>query len=498
MANLSTHYKEREPEQTVEIIKNFFNKNGLDIKLVNLQQSEAGTWFCQLHLFNKEIFIGKSNGKGVSKEYALASGYAELYERFCNSFFTSNPYWSKSLIDYNQSQNGYNFRKDEKILSIEEQLKEVPAVDKFCKAVIKTEHLRDKIINYITDNKIIGLPYKSIDGTNTIYLDPRLSIRLTHSVGMSAGNTETEALVQGISEIIESYAYNEIICNPERRLYAINLESITDPTLSNLIENIKKYGYDLYLFDLSYSLGVPAMMSFIIDRKYGITNMNFSSFPVFEIAAERVLTELYQGIMSYHDQFFLISTRVPYKLFDEPAYILKANGNSIDGTVMPYTLLENIVWKDEYNNEYFIDKNSSNEEYLKYLVSLTKKINLNLYFLNNSLTEEMSAITIVNIDDFSHLKLQGFNLNIDEIGEGAICKLINYYETIFNSIYNNEYDATVFFELLTSQYILDNYTKDSQQLIFLWNFFDITENNSSKFDMLNQILFYNGKINGSS
>jgi len=45
-------------------------------------------------------------------------------------------------------------------------------------------------------------------------------------------------------------------------------------------------------------------MSLLVDRDSGILNMNFGAFPVFDIAAERVITELYQGIQTYKSSSF--------------------------------------------------------------------------------------------------------------------------------------------------------------------------------------------------
>jgi hypothetical protein len=192
-------------------------------------------------------------------------------------------------------------------------------------------------------------------------------------------------------------------------------------------------------------------MSFLIDRKHGLTNINFSSFPVFDIAAERVLTEIYQGIKSYNSKAFLGSVRTPYKLYSEPGYALRTYSNSIDGTIMSYELLEHIVWKDDYNHEVFLNKECNNTDCLNYLIDLTKKINLNLYFINNSLSDEVAAISIIDINGITALNFSGFDLGIGHgISEGAMRKLIQQYSTIFNDIYNNIYNSLDFFELLNT------------------------------------------------
>ena len=498
MANLSTHYKEREPEQTVEIIKNFFHSNGLIDKLFEdiVHQSEAGTWYCHIDLFYNNIRLGGANGKGITKEYALASGYAELYERFCSAFFAVNPYWYKTIIDYNNKHFGYNLCENEKILTPEKQLKQISTFSNFFKTLTNNDNLIIDIINYITDNKVIGLPYKKINGEGEIYIDPRIAFHVYRTVGMAAGNTETEALVQGLSEIAEKQAYAAVLNNIDNTLYALELDKIENPQLQEIICKIKDCGYDLYLFDLSYLYGYPTIMSFIINRETGITCTNFGSFPVFDIAAERVLTELYQGIFSYNNDMILSSARIPYKLFKEPDYMFNTNGNGIDGSVMPINFLQHIEYKDTFNHDVFLDKDCNNEDCLKYFCDLYNKMNVQLYFINNTIIPDMAAVQIIYEGNLRYTGLEGFVLGMhDTLNNSALRKLMKHYSIIFNNIYNSECDLLNLLDLFNSQEQLDNLIGlDNKQIIFLWNYLSITANNRSSFYSLMPILQFNGNI----
>ena len=121
MADLSTHYKEISPEQTVQNVRKFFNDNGFTIKMTENYESESSTWFCHVDLYLNDYRISGANGKGVSEIYSLASGHAELYERFCNGMmFGANPWWNKSIIKMNQEKHGYSLRADEKKLTYDE------------------------------------------------------------------------------------------------------------------------------------------------------------------------------------------------------------------------------------------------------------------------------------------------------------------------------------------------------------------------------------------
>lgn len=76
-------YKDRAPIETYQIIKQYFDS--LEFNVIDeVWQTVAGTWSSRHLLLDKtQNQIVSSNGKGMTKEFCLASGYAELYERFC-------------------------------------------------------------------------------------------------------------------------------------------------------------------------------------------------------------------------------------------------------------------------------------------------------------------------------------------------------------------------------------------------------------------------------
>jgi ribosomal protein S12 methylthiotransferase accessory factor YcaO len=81
--NLQNKYKDNTPEATVKNITNFFNSKGYEIEVKKIREPVPGIWWCRVNLKYNGILLTGSNGKGTSKEYALASGHSELYERYC-------------------------------------------------------------------------------------------------------------------------------------------------------------------------------------------------------------------------------------------------------------------------------------------------------------------------------------------------------------------------------------------------------------------------------
>lgn len=107
----NTHYKERDPNDTVDILKNKLKKMWLQTEEILNKESKIGTQ--SLRVVFKGTDIG-TNGKGVNKSYCLASAYAELFERYENNYI--NPY-----PDY-RANSSFSFIRfpDEKFLKANE------------------------------------------------------------------------------------------------------------------------------------------------------------------------------------------------------------------------------------------------------------------------------------------------------------------------------------------------------------------------------------------
>ena len=81
MDNTSNHYKEASPLNTVHKIRQILFEKNILVTESNWMQS--GTSYHSLSLKIDSIPISV-NGKGVTKELALASAYGEMMERLQN------------------------------------------------------------------------------------------------------------------------------------------------------------------------------------------------------------------------------------------------------------------------------------------------------------------------------------------------------------------------------------------------------------------------------
>ena len=286
----TTKYKTRDPLETVNIIKNFFQKYDIEIEENDPVCSISGTWSICLHAYYKGKGVGMSNGKGITKEYAYASGYAELYERFCNKIgFYANHHLTVLAEKWSYENNGYIFHPKEKVYSFSEGLKQSPQAN-FVLTTSKTE----KILSSILHNKWIGVPFYHLNNKNDCkYLDPRILYVLGASSAMCAGNSFHEAVLQGLSEQFEHQVrWNFVELIEKYPIYRIDIDGIVNPELQNIIKNIQIEN-DFYLFDASYYYNTPVLFGMVIDKERKTATLNFSSFPIFDIAVERICTELY-------------------------------------------------------------------------------------------------------------------------------------------------------------------------------------------------------------
>ena len=105
-------YKEVTPEETVKKLKNLLNKLGIEVEEKWSNESSVGTY--SLRVTVKGTDIGQ-NGKGMTKEFAMASSYAEFFERFQNGMFRFRMEKPTKQIPFSNSP-------DEKHLTVEDAM----------------------------------------------------------------------------------------------------------------------------------------------------------------------------------------------------------------------------------------------------------------------------------------------------------------------------------------------------------------------------------------
>ncbi len=286
-------YKETSPENTVKRIKEILKNNKVEVEENWTKKSSVGTY--SLRLCVKGTNIGQ-NGKGMTKEFALASAYAEFLERYQNGmlvFRTEKP----------NEEFPFLYSADERKLSLEEIEKQN---DSFINQIFEKNkeecntklELLEKIFG--DQKQIISLPQYSVRDKKVVYIPHILSCHLVGTNGMCAGNSPEEALIEGISEILERYVSMQIIYQK------LSLPEIPDefiekfPKVKVMYEKLKKSkGYVCKLLDCSMGGKYPVAGLIILQKNTGKFGFKLGAHPDYGIAMERCFTEAAQGMDIY-------------------------------------------------------------------------------------------------------------------------------------------------------------------------------------------------------
>ncbi len=290
-------YKDEVPLRTIGKVKDILGGMGLLPIEKAWRNSLQGFYSVSVNIAGTDLSV---NGKGVSHEYALASAYGELMERLQNlcTFRLSFDLSPQAL-----TRQGFYYAPDEKLLSTADflaaggewltaQLAGLdPDTDK--EALLK----RWQGITYEElPADFAAVPYCNVHTGNLSYLPVKMTAKMYMSNGMCAGNTPEEALVQGISELFERHVNQRVI-----------REKIVPPTIPDeyigrfpriaaMIAAIEARGScRVIIKDCSLGRRYPVVGVVYINLADQSYFVKFGAHPLFEIAAERTLTELLQG-----------------------------------------------------------------------------------------------------------------------------------------------------------------------------------------------------------
>ncbi len=295
-------YKAKKPEDTISLVRNILhNKLGILTKESNYI-GESNFYSCRINIANfslDELNIG-TNGKGMNPEYSLASAYGEFMERLQNQMLIlhrrlngitrSNNYVNTDLyntIKQNNLSLKYSFAPDEKNIIFSKKMD-------YIRKYIKVANIGE-MESYWEGKPITLLPFFNIKNKRVEYLPHNLIIANCTSNGMCAGNTPKEALIQGMSEILERYVIRKIYFE-NLSLPTIAFDTFKGTIIYDKIKAItEKYKWDFQIKDCSCGLGIPAIGILIIDKVNMRYKFHIGVDPSPITALERTLTEIYQG-----------------------------------------------------------------------------------------------------------------------------------------------------------------------------------------------------------
>ena len=380
------HFKDRNPEETIAIIKNFFSNRNLNIEIINIKKSEINTYSCTCVLFFMNYKILESYGKGITKILAQASGLAELYERFC--------YFNYVVLDYPLFyQNIITKQINIKEISFNTLLE-----DEHTKYLLQRTlpELKEKYFQIINNNsKIYGTKFQNLNNSTEIkYKNLQLLTFVTGTNGLATGNTIEEALVQGLCELYEREYLVSFFMNQVISFYKINNNSL-NLKFQKYIKILNLKDIEVQIFDCSYTLNTPVVMIMFINKNINQFFYIFGAHPIFDIALERCFTEIYQNeqFLNYIKSYQGINTFHTSLTTD---IILK----SMHSAKHSYGYInENMIFNtkeiDIYNQSVFINTSQNNKELLQYLNNLNKKNNQIYYYADISLCQDITTVYLI-------------------------------------------------------------------------------------------------------
>ncbi|MDY6461061.1 OsmC domain/YcaO domain-containing protein [Acinetobacter faecalis] len=286
--------KDKPLEETIANMSAILAGLGMKIEIASWRNIVPNVW--SLHIRDAQSPMCFTNGKGSTKESALASALGEFIERLNCNFFYNDQFWGEDIAnaefvhypDEKWFQPGPNGELPKEIL------------DEYTLEIYNPEdellgtHLYDTNSGN-TARGICSLPFVRQSDGETVYFPSNLIENLYLSNGMSAGNTLAEAQVQCLSEIFERAVKREIL-QGELTLPDVPEEVLAKyPGIVAGIKGLEEQGFPVLVKDASLGGQFPVMCVTLMNPRTGGVFASFGAHPKLEVALERSLTELLQG-----------------------------------------------------------------------------------------------------------------------------------------------------------------------------------------------------------
>ena len=297
----------------------------------------------------------------------------------------------------------------------------------------------EEFCDLITNKRYIGVPYYNFIDGNSKYYDPRLVYRMSASNGLAAGNTYEEACVQGISEIFERYIQFQSFADLNKEFIELDLTTLKNPVIQNMINGIESTNNVIRIFDLSYTFHAPVLMSAIFNKMNSRIYLDFGSAPEFDIAIERIITESYQGMTTLND--FDYDVQQPMSHSAESVLMRQGGNSPFTICQFPEEIFLNTKKVPCYESPYFLYDNSmSNTEMLEWYKGIAKNLNLDIYIHDYAMTNSMHSVHVfVNNINVIPQKEELYKNN-SPIIKNKNMEMLKLYKQTYQNIVDNKYE----------------------------------------------------------
>lgn len=281
-------------EQTIANMSRLLAGLGIKIEIASWRNIIPNVW--SLHIRDAHSPMCFTNGKGATKEGALASALGEYIERLsCNHFYAGS-FWGEDMANaafvHYPNERWFQPGADNAL----------PAgiLDDYCVGIynpdgeLRGAHLIDTNSGNV-QRGICSLPFVRQSDGAVVYFPSNLIENLFASNGMSAGNTLAEAQVQCLSEIFERAVKRDILEGEIALPDVPHVVLAQYPSILAGIQGLEKQGFPVLVKDASLGGEYPVMCVTLMNPHTGGVFASFGAHPRLEVALERSLTELLQG-----------------------------------------------------------------------------------------------------------------------------------------------------------------------------------------------------------
>ena len=294
------------PMETVNRFKQRLAKLDLDI-LSEVRRIDNGRLDIPVYFSvcgkDAQAVIGnkKQMGKGSSPEQSQASACMELAERFSFFSFKSN---EANFI----TETYGNLKKQGKpllplvrlLLSVHDERTDIATLERL-----------------IEDIPIQWVWATNLNSGEQLLVPFSWFYAINEFNGPSAGNTYEEAILQGISELVERHVC-ALVSHNRLVTPAIDPDSVTDPVGKELIAKFRKHNIELYLNDFTLDTGIPTVAALAIDRSTfpELSEIVYTAgtTPNPEKALIRAITEVAQLAGDFNTQANYVASGLPKPL----------------------------------------------------------------------------------------------------------------------------------------------------------------------------------------
>ncbi|QEW07236.1 30S ribosomal protein S12 methylthiotransferase accessory factor YcaO [Nitrincola iocasae] len=280
-------------EESIERMSAGLQALGFEIEETRWLNPVPHVWSVYIH--EKHCPLLFANGKGTSREAALASALGEFFERLSCNYFFADYFLGSKIASGDFVHFPYERWFPVKSAEWPEGLLDEGARNHYD---LNNEIHPEALIDINSGNEargICALPFVKQSTRETVWFPVNILGNLYVSNGMAAGNSIWEARVQALSEIFVRHIKNTIISSGISLPLIPESEIAKHPKVKGALRTLRSKGFVVEVRDASLGGKFPLVNITLINPVDGGCYAAFGAHPKFAVALERAVLDLLQG-----------------------------------------------------------------------------------------------------------------------------------------------------------------------------------------------------------